>query len=57
MMQSCDGVKLNEAGGDEAVTLGVDFTVLRKPDGSIFLLIEQLVTIGDYCFAVLLWNG
>lgn len=57
MMQSCDGVKLNEAGGDEVVTLGVDFTVLRKPDGSIFLLIEQLVTIGDYCFAVLLWNG
>lgn len=39
------------------VTLGVDFTVLRKPDGSIFLLTEQLVTIGDYCFAVLLWKG
>lgn len=39
------------------VTLGVDFTVMRKPDGSVFLLAEQLATIGDYCFAVLLWKG
>lgn len=39
------------------VTLGVDFTVTGKPDVSVFLPTEQLVTIGDFCFAVLSWKG
>lgn len=36
------------------VNLGVDFTVMGKYDVLIFLPTEQLVTIGDFCFAVLL---
>lgn len=39
------------------VTLGVDFTVMGKLDVSVFLPTEQLVTIADFCFAVLLWEG
>jgi len=39
------------------VALRVDFTVMRKHDVSVFLPTEQLVTIEDFCFAVLLRRG
>lgn len=55
--QSYCGVKLRESGEMQylmPVTLGVDFTVMGKYDVLVFLPTEQLVTIGDFCFAVLL---